>query len=80
MSSNKSVDAHADDEVRKLGIQLWLSFEHEDCEKKNLRAVGLGSLAHIQNRFRRYQISQETYQILMLSSCLSFDARYFVTR
>ena len=74
------VDVHADDEVRKLGIQLGWHCEHGDCEKRNLRVAGLGSLAHIQNRFRQYQISQETCQILMLGSCLSFDARYFATR
>ena len=66
--------------MRKLGIQLLLHCEHGDCEKRNLRVAGLGSLAHIQNRFRQYQINQETYQIPILSSCLSFDARYFVTR
>ena len=74
------VDAHADDEVRKLGIQLWLHCERGDCGKRNLRVAGLGSLAHIRNHFRQCQISQETYQVLMLGSCLSFDARYFVTR
>ena len=79
LSSNKLVDAPADD-VRMLGIQLWLHCVRGDCEKRNLRAAGLGSLAHIRNRFRQYQISQETYQNLMLNSCLNFDARYFVTR
>ena len=80
MSSNKSADAHVDDEVRKLGIQLWLHCESGDCEKRNLQVAGLGSLAHIRNHFRQYQISQETYRILKLGSCLSFDARHFVTR
>jgi hypothetical protein len=80
LSSNKSVDVPADDEVRKLGIQLSLHCERGDCEKRNLRVAGLGSLAHIRNRFRQYQISQETCQILMLDSCLNFDARYFVRR
>ena len=74
------VDAHADDEARKLGIRLWLHCERGDCEKRNLRVAGLGSLAHIRNRFRQYQISQERFQILMLDSCWSFDARHFVTR
>ena len=63
-----------------MGIQLWLNCERGDCEKRNLRVAGLGSPARTRNRFRQYQISQETYQILMLGSCLSFDARYFVMR
>jgi hypothetical protein len=80
LSSNKSVDAHAEGEVRKLGIQLWLHCESGDCEKRNLRVAGLGSLAHIRNHFRQYRTSQEKYQVPMLGSCLSFDVRYFVRR
>jgi len=59
---------------------MWLHCERGDCEKRNLRVAGLGSLVHIQNHFRQCQISQERYRVLMLSSCLGFDAQYFVTR
>ena len=46
---------------------MWLHCERGDCEKKNLRVAGLGSLARIQNHFHQYQISQERYQVPMLS-------------